>query len=148
MKKILFVMFALIISFTSILYGSDKKKEENNIKILIKVGEKKLTATLINNATSRALITKFPLTILLKDLYNREMCYNFSEDLPTDAVKYTDYEVGDIIYWPPRHSFVIMYAQNGERFAMQKIGRIDSYIEILKNIGDITVTLEVVKQNL
>lgn len=138
-------MFALITSFSSILYSSDKKKENTVIKILIKIREKKLTATLINNETSRALIAKLPLTFLMKDLYNREMCYNFPEELPTDTVKYTGYEVGEIIYWPPQHSFVIMYAQNGERFAMQKIGRINSSVEVLKNTGDITVTLEVVE---
>lgn len=145
MKRIFSIMFALTILFSSILYGSDKKKEENNIKILIKVGEKKLTAALINNATSRALITKFPLTILMKDLYNREMCYNFTEELPADEVKYSGYEVGDIIYWPPMHSFVIMYAQNGERFNMQKIGKIDSGMEIFKTTGDVKVTFEVSK---
>ena len=60
----------------------------------------------------------------MADLYGRELCYRFGAPLPTDNVSYTGYEVGEIVYWPPRHSFVIMYAQNGEMFDMQKIGKI------------------------
>lgn len=47
-----------------------------------------------------------------------------SPSFQTDNVAITRYEVGEIVYWPPRHSFVIMYAQNGEMFDMQKIGKI------------------------
>jgi hypothetical protein len=35
-----------------------------------------------------------------------------------------------------------MYAQNGEHFSMQKIGRIDSGVEVFKNTGNINVTFE------
>jgi hypothetical protein len=101
-----------------------------------------LTATLIDNATARALFAKLPMTIPLTDLYAREMCYHFPEALPTDDVRTSGYEIGEIIYWPPRHSFVIMYEQNGERFDMQKLGCVDSGVEFFKKAGDITVTLE------
>jgi len=119
--------------------------ENDNIKILIKIGEKYLIATLLNNATTKALIARFPLTLPLEDLYNREMCFRFKEALPTDNVENRGYEVGDIIYWPPRHSFVILYAQNGESFSMQKIGQIDKGVEIFKTTGDVLVTFEVLK---
>ena len=69
-------------------------------------------------------IRQLPLKMKMADLYGRELCYRFRAPLPTDNVAYTRYEVGEIVYWPPRHSFVIMYAQNGEMFDMQKIGKI------------------------
>lgn len=144
MKKYFLLIIILTLIFNNI-YSQDKIMKEKGIKISITVGGKKLTATLIDNATSRALIKKLPLKILMKDLYNREMCHHFSEELPTDAIKYTGYEVGEIIYWPPKHSFVIMYDQNGEQFSMQKIGIIDSGVEIFKNTGDIVVSLELIK---
>ena len=63
--------------------------------------------------------------------------------LPANEAETTGYEVGDIMYWTPRHSFVIMYEQNGERISsMQKIGRIDSGVEVFKRTGDINVTFE------
>jgi hypothetical protein len=111
-------------------------------KVKITVGEHVLTGTFDNNVTARALLEKFPLTIPMMDLYSREMCYHFPDALPTDNVRTTGYEVGEIIYWPPQHSLVIMYAQNGERFDMQKIGRVDSGVEVFRKTGDENVTFE------
>jgi hypothetical protein len=147
MKNLIFII-TLILSFTlSVCAQGTEEKEagmnDKETKIKITVGNRTLTAIFYDNPTARAIIAKFPLTIPLSDLYAREMCYHFPESLPTDNVRTTGYEVGEIIYWPPRHSFVIMYAQNGERFSMQKVGRIDSGVEIFKQTGDVTVTLEV-----
>jgi hypothetical protein len=72
------------------------------------------------------------------------MCYRFPEPLATDNVKNTGYEVGEIIYWPPGHSLVIMYAQNGEHFAMQKLGKVEGSVDIFKTTGDADVKWEVI----
>lgn len=52
------------------------------------------------------------------------------------------YEVGDLAYWPPRHSFVILYEQNGEQFERQHLGHIDSGVEVFESTGDVDVTFE------
>jgi hypothetical protein len=145
MKKLFLILFLLLpLPFT--IYAQDNSTEntpkEENIKIKITAGNTVLTATLLDNATTRAFAKKLPLTVPMQDLYSREMCYHFPDALPTDNVRITGYEIGEIIYWPPRHSLVIMYAQNGERFGMQKIGRIDSGIEIFRTSGDVDVTFE------
>lgn len=59
-----------------------------------------------------------------------------------DNARTRGYEVGEIVYYPPMHSFVIMYKQNGEHFQMQSIGRIDSGVEVFDGIGDIDVKFE------
>jgi hypothetical protein len=146
MRKIIFnSVFVLSFSLTVCAQGvnNDNKSTEENVKIKITTGTTVLTATLLDNATARAFIMKLPLTVPMQDLYSREMCYRFPDALPTDNVRTTGYEVGEIIYWPPRHSFVIMYAQNGERFSMQKVGRIDSGVEIFRSTGNVDVTFEV-----
>ncbi|MCM1313581.1 MAG: cyclophilin-like fold protein [Bacteroides sp.] len=81
----------------------------------------------------------------MMDLYSHKMCYRFSEALPTDDVNTCGYEVSWIVYYPPIHGFVIMYAQNGEHFSMQKLGRIDSGVEIFRNTGNTDVTFEIVR---
>ena len=146
--RTLFLCAALAMSFSMAVCaqgtgGNEGNMNDKETKIKITVGNRTLTAIFYDNPTARAIIAKLPLTIPLSDLYAREMCYRFSESLPTDDVRTTGYEVGEIIYWPPRHSFVIMYAQNGERFSMQKVGRIDSGVEIFKQTGEVKVTLEV-----
>lgn len=118
--------------------NTDMNQEQFHIKI--KVGNRELSATLQNNATTRALVAKLPLTLPMMDLYGREMCYRFTDALPTDNVRSRGYEVGEIVYWPPRHSLVIMYAQNGEHFDMQQLGKIDSGVELFETTGDTDVT--------
>lgn len=118
-----------------------------DMKIKITFADEALTATLTNNATSRAFVEKLPLTLPMLDLYSREMCYRFPDALPANEASTRGYEVGEIIYYPPRHSFVIMYAQNGERFNMQTIGRVDANVEAFRNIGDIDVRFELVEED-
>ena len=119
------------------------KAKEYKIKITAK--GKEATATLYDNATTRALVKKFPLTVSMMDLYDRELCYRFKEALPTDNARDTGYEVGEIVYYPPMHSFVILYEQNGEEFEMQKLGRVTSGLNNLSGIGDTKVTFELLK---
>lgn len=116
-----------------------------DFRIKITVGDQVLTATIYNNATGRDFIDRLPLSLPMMDLYDREMCYRFSDTLATDDVQYTGYEVGEIVYWPPGHSFVIMYAQNDEHFSMQKLGRIDSGVEVFENTGDVEIGIEVLQ---
>lgn len=116
-------------------------------RMKIMVGRDTLTATLDNNATAQAFAAKLPITLPMMDLYGREMCYRFTEALPTDDVRTRGYDVGEIIYYPPMHSFVIMYAQNGERFQMQSIGSVEGNVDIFDGIGDVDVRFEGVDGN-
>ena len=125
--------------------NEDNNSDEDNdmiTKMKITVNGHTLTATLEDNATTRAIAKRLPMTLPMMDLYGREMCYRFSEALPTDNARTRGYEVGEIVYYPPMHSFVIMYKQNGEHFQMQSIGRIDSGVEVFDGIGDIDVKFE------
>ncbi len=126
--------------------NGNNNQPTGDMKIRITFADEALTATLTNNTTSRAFVEKLPLTLPMLDLYSREMCYRFPDALPANEASTRGYEVGEIIYYPPRHSFVIMYAQNGERFNMQTIGRVDANIEAFRNIGDIDVRFELVEE--
>jgi hypothetical protein len=129
----------MFLGFTA--YGADPVSAAS-VKIKITAGGHVMAGTLDNNAATRALIEKFPLTVPMTNLYSREMCYRFPDALPVDNVRTSGYEVGEIIYWPPGHSLVIMYEQNGERFDMQKIGRIDSGVEVFRKTKEVDVMFE------
>lgn len=128
--------------------STNNQNDENmeTYQIRIKVGNHELTATLLDNATTRAFVDMLPITLTMLDLYGREMCYRFPDALPTDDVNTCGYEVGEIVYYPPMHSFVILYAQNGERFSMQKLGKINTGVEAFENIGNIDVSFELVDE--
>lgn len=123
---------------------NDNNQNENEMvtRMRITVGSHTLTATLENNATAQAFAAKLPITLPMMDLYGREMCYRFPEALPADEARTRGYEVGEIVYYPPMHSFVIMYAQNGERFQMQSIGRVEGNVAIFNGIGNVDVQFE------
>ncbi len=133
----------LAAAFPSIASGADRKMRTE--KLIIRSKNSSWTAELEDNAAVRALIQKLPLDLPFQDLYGRELCYRFPDALPTDGVRNRGYQVGEIIYWPPRHSFVIMYAQNGEEFDMQSIGRITGNLPELAGIGDGVLHLELRK---
>lgn len=133
----------LAVPALSIAAPSFCRAAKPGITVKITVGGQTLTATFLDNATTRHLVSRFPLTIPMADLYSREMCYRFHEALPADEAERSGYEVGDIAYWTPRHSFVIFYEQNGEIISnLQKIGSIDSGVEIFARTGDAVVTFE------
>lgn len=118
----------------------------DEIKVKITVGETELTAVFEDNTTSRALVEQMPMTLPMMDLYGREMCYRYGGGtFETDTLRYDRYEVGDIAYWPPAGSLVILYKQNGEEFERQQIGHIDEGVDVFDNIGDVDVTFELVE---
>ena len=141
-KKIILLLALIILSCE---FGEINAQGNNMRQMKITVNGRELTAVLEDNATTRALIEKLPMTLPMMDLYGREMCYRFDSALPTDNVRSTGYEVGDIIYYPPSRSFVIMYKQDGARFSMQKIGKITSGAEIFNSTGDVEVSFDILK---
>ena len=138
LKSILLALASIAsLSFSAIA------EDDHSIKVKVTVGNQILSATFYDNATSRALISQFPMTLQMQDLYNREMCYRFANALPANETQTGQYEIGDIVYWAPRHSFVIMYEQNNEKISqLQKVGRIQSGVEIFKQTGDVAVKFE------
>lgn len=121
------------------------EREAKEVRVKITVGDQELLAVLEDNATTRAILKQLPMTLPMRDLYGREMCYRYGAyALPTDDLRSDGYAVGDIAYWPPGGSLVILYRQNGEQFERQHLGHIASGVEIFESTGDANVTFELV----
>lgn len=122
----------------------EKRKGDMDLKqttLKITVNGRTLTAKLEDNATTRAFIEKLPTSLKMENLYGREMCYRYGKGgLAESATRSDRYEVGDIIYWPPRGSFVILYKQNGEEFERVQIGHIDGDVSLFDGSGDMEVS--------
>lgn len=91
-------------------------------------------AALADKDAAHAIAQRLPLTLTMMDLYGREMCYRFDDEIPANEVETRNFELDEIIYWPPRHSFVIMYHQDGEQFSMQQVGRLEN-VDDVKLLG-------------
>lgn len=70
-------------------------------RMKITVGNQVIYATLADNATAHAIADRLPLTLELLDLYGREMCYRFADEMPANEVQTRNFQLGEIIYWPP-----------------------------------------------
>ena len=114
--------------------------QAEEMRIIIAIKGKNLFATLEDNPASRMLYQLMPITIKMRNVYQREMSYTLPGKLPINRLSANACKVGDIIYWPHRNSLAIIYRHNGERFRRQNLGHIDSGAEIFKNIGETDVT--------
>lgn len=118
-------------------------KNQQTFTVKVHAGNQVMTAQLEDNPTTRAFMKKLPVTLHMQNLYGREMCYRYGANaLPTGNLRSDSYQVGDIAYWPPRGSLVILYKQNGEHFERQQIGHIASGAEMFANAGAMDVTFE------
>lgn len=113
------------------------------MNVIITIGEHQIKAKLYDNKAARQLYDSLPLTYRMMNLYGREMCYRMgSGSLPTDEAADTAYKIGDISYWPPAGSLVILYKQNGEVFEQQPIGHTDDDLSFLEGMNDTDITWE------
>jgi len=116
---------------------------KNGKRIVIEAEGKRLTAVLETGAAAEAFLKKLPLTVPMENLYEREMCFHLGPgSLPSETPRSDGYEVGDLIYWPPRGSLVILYKQNGERFERQQLGRIEGNVGFFEGAGTVRVTFK------
>ena len=153
MKSSFLMMSVGTIVFT-LLFGCGENREQTTTgmtarkrsilaQVEISVNGKSVLADFEDNPTSRALLARMPMKLEMRDLYGREMCHRFGANaLPTGTLRSDGYKVGDIAYWPPAGSLVILYRQNGEQFERQHIGHITQGVEIFDGIGTVMVEFE------
>lgn len=121
--------------------GGETLEKTYNVKIT--AGSKTLHAKFYDNAATRALLAKMPFTYKMMNLYSREMCYRMGNGALSDSeAADTGYEIGDISYWPPAGSLVILYKQNGEIFEQQPIGHTDDDVSFFSGMGTTEIRFE------
>ncbi|WP_346860279.1 cyclophilin-like fold protein [uncultured Draconibacterium sp.] len=116
----------------------------NTDKMILKIGDTTLTATLADNSSAKALVkelTNGSITIEMRDYGNMEKVGSLGKNYPTNDESITT-EPGDIILYQG-NALVIYYAPNSWSFT--RLGKIDNItkqelIQVLGK-GDVNVTL-------
>jgi hypothetical protein len=115
----------------------------NTMKIRLTVNGKAITATMIDNATSRDFLSLLPMTLTLEDYALTEKISYLPRKLSQDgAPAGVDPSVGDITYYAPWRNLAIFYKDFGYASGLIKLGRIDSGTEVLNVPGSMKVTFE------
>ena len=120
--------------------------DNSSMKISVKVGDRVLTATLIDSKTTRDFISLLPLTLTLKDYAGTEKVCDLPKRLSTEgAPPGIDPSVGDLTYYAPWGNLAIFYRDFGYSRGLVVLGKIDSGIEALNVPGSVRVTIELIK---
>ena len=151
MNKFVILILILILVFL-IFKNIDKGKinndieneEYSNMKIKLEINNYELTATLVDNSSTQALIEKLKesnITINMNDYGNMEKVGQLDFTLPRNDQNITT-TFGDLILYQG-NNFVIYYDTNN--WSLTKLGKIDNIDkQQLKNIlgsGSVVVTL-------
>jgi hypothetical protein len=114
-------------------------------KIRLKVGEKVLSATLIDSETTRDLVSLLPLTLTMNDLFRREKFAHLPRAIAQGGKRTHTYEVGNIAYWSPGPDVAIFYRHDGPEIpdpGIIVIGKVASGLEALNVPGSVRITIE------
>ncbi len=113
---------------------------ENNeggeeMKLNIKIGDKNFTATLEDNATTRELLNKLPLTINMSELHGNEKYYYFDESMPTNSIRVGNINTGDLMLYGS-DCLVLFYDSFSTPYSYTRLGHIDNPQGLAEAVGN------------
>ena len=143
-RTFLGLMSAMVLSYAAVADENTTTKDGDSMKIIVKVGDKALTATLIDSKTAKDLVSLLPLTLTMNDLFGREKFGHLPRPISTDGKRTHTYEVGDIAYWSPGPDVAIYYRHDGEKIpnpGIIVIGKLDPGVEAFHVPGSVEVKI-------
>ena len=119
--------------------------QSRSMTLRLRLHDAVVTATLVDNKTSRELASLLPLTLTMNDLFRREKYGHLPKPLSREAKRSRSFEVGDIAYWSPSHDLAVFYRQDGEAIPTPGIivvAKLDSGVDAFDVPGSMKVRLE------
>lgn len=111
--------------------------------MIIRIADTSLTATLEDNATTKALVGMMPITLQMNELNgNEKYCY-LQSSLPTSASNPGTIHAGDIMLYGSS-CLVLFYKTFSTSYSYTKIGHVDNVSNLADMVGNgnISVTFE------
>jgi len=122
------------------------------VRLRLTVDGTAVDAVMVDNATSREFAALLPVTIRMRDMLGREA---YGDGLPAqlthDADRRTDYEVGELVYWPPTNGVAVYHRVAGTPVpepGLIPLGRVLGDVEPFNlEGGPAEVTIELGEEN-
>jgi hypothetical protein len=115
------------------------------MRVSIKAGDKVITATLVDNTTSRDFVSLLPLTITLEDHAATEKITYLPRKLSTeDAPAGSDPAIGDVTYYAPWGNLALFHKDFRYSSGLIQLGKTDSGLEALSMPGSLKATIELI----
>jgi len=119
------------------------RERSDTLKIRMTVGDRGITATLIDSPTTRDFVSLLPLTLTLRDYVGAEKIGELPKRLSIqDAPPGMDPSIGDIAYYAPWGNVAIFYRDQPYASGLVILGSLDAGTEALDTSGSEKVTIE------
>ena len=82
-------------------------------RLKITIGNRVLTAVLIDNETTRDFLTLLPMTARANDYVSREKYWHLPRALASKSDRQNEYERGDLGFWIPNNDMALFYNHDG-----------------------------------
>ena len=136
----------LAASVVAVLAVTSADAETDGMKIRIRMNGNEVTATLIDNATSRDFASLLPLTLKLEDYGETEKIGYLPRKLSTEgAPPGSDPSVGDVSYYAPWGNLAIFLRDFRYSSGLIKLGKVDTGMEALNVPGSVKVTIDLIR---
>lgn len=112
-------------------------------KINIRIGQQTFSATVEDNAASRAWLSQLPMTVQMIELNGNEKYVDLPQALPTQASNPGDIQAGDIMLYGS-NTLVLFYKSFATSYRYTRLGKVDDATGLAAALGrgDISVTFE------
>ncbi|GAB3490439.1 hypothetical protein GCM10027341_02170 [Spirosoma knui] len=110
-------------------------------RLILRIGTRTFTATLLNTATATAFKARLPMTLSMRELNRNEKFAQLPNELPTDALNPGTIQAGDLMLYGS-NTLVLFYETFRTSYSYTKLGRIDnpSGLAAALGAGNITVS--------
>jgi hypothetical protein len=131
----------------SLLDGNGNAITENtecmSDTLIIKIGYRKFTATLDDNATANAFKEMLPLTMNMTELNGNEKYFDLSKSLPKNASNPGQINAGDLLLYGS-NTLVLFYKSFSTSYSYTRLGQIDDATDLAETLGSgkLVVTME------
>ena len=114
-----------------------------NDTLVIKIGDKEFTATLLDNPTTTAFKSMLPLTMNMTELNGNEKYFDLSKSLPTNASNPGKINAGDLLLYGSK-TLVLFYEAFSTSYSYTRLGKINNPDGLEEALGssNVVVTIE------
>lgn len=112
-------------------------------KINIRIAQQTFSATVEDNAASRAWLSQLPMTVQMIELNGNEKYVDLPQALPTQASNPGNIQAGDIMLYGS-NTLVLFYKAFATSYRYTRLGKVDDATGLAAALGrgDISVTFE------